>query len=127
MLEAELGVQLFQRAPKGMRLTEERVYLKDALDHPLKQIDLALRDVRSYSAQVETAFTLGLPPPLAQRFGPRLAGRLLKKLPNLKLRVIEDHSSRLAADLQRGLIDIAILIGVTPTTGSSAPRSSTNH
>jgi LysR family transcriptional regulator, nitrogen assimilation regulatory protein len=114
MLEADLGVQLFQRGPKGMQLTDEGAYLKEALDHPLKQVDLALRNVRSYSARVETAFTLGLPPPVAQKFGPRLAGRLLTELPNLKLRVVEDHSSRLAADLQRGLVDIAILIGVTP-------------
>ena len=114
MLEADLGVQLFQRGPKGMQLTDEGIYLKDALDHPLKQVDMALRNVRSYSARAETAFTLGLPPPLAQKFGPRLAARLLKELPNLKLRIIEDHSSRLAADLQRGLTDIAILIGVTP-------------
>ena len=114
MLEADLGVQLFQRGPKGMQLTDEGEYLKEALDHPLKQVDMALRNVRSYAARVETAFTLGLPPPLAQKFGPRLAGRLLKELPNLKLRIVEDHSSRLAADLQRGLVDIAILIGVTP-------------
>jgi DNA-binding transcriptional LysR family regulator len=114
MLEAELGVQLFQRAPKGMRLTDEGVYLREALDHPLGQIDLALRNVGSYAARVETAFTLGLPPPLAQRFGPRLAARLLTEMPNLKLRVVEDHSARLAADLARGLVDIAILAGVTP-------------
>lgn len=114
MLEADLGVQLFQRGPKGMLLTEEGEYLKEALDHPLKQVDMALRNVRTYSARVETAFTLGLPPPLAQKFGGRLASRLLSELPNLKLRIVEDHSSRLAADLQRGLVDIAILIGVTP-------------
>lgn len=114
MLEADLGVQLFQRGPKGMQLTDEGEYLKEALDHPLKQVDLALRNVRSYSSRVETAFTLGLPPPLAQKFGPRLADQLLRELPNVKLRIVEDHSSRLAADLQRGLVDIAILISVTP-------------
>ena len=113
LLEAELGVKLFQRVPKGMQLTDEGEYLKEALDYPLKQVDIALRNVGSYSARVETAFTLGLPPPLAQRFGPRLVERLRTELPSLKLRVVEDHSSRLAADLLRGLVDIAMLVDVT--------------
>lgn len=114
LLEAELGVRLFQRVPKGMRLTEEGEYLRDALDHPIKQIDTALRSVRTYSTRIETAFSLGLPPPLSRILGPRLFAKLCKEVPNLRLRIAEDHSARLAADLQRGLIDIAILVGVTP-------------
>ncbi len=114
LLETELGVKLFQRLPKGMRLTDEGEYLKEALDHPLKQVDLALRNVRSYSERVETAFTLGLPPAVAQLLGPRLFARLTSELPNLRLRIVEDQSARLSADLVRGLVDIAVLVGVTP-------------
>src|ERR1700757_2065995 len=113
LLEADLGVKLFQRAAKGMQLTEEGEYLKAALSHPLAQVDLALRNVRSHATRAETALTLGLPPPLAQSFGPLLVEALLARMPNLKLRVVEDHSSRLAADLLRGVVDIAGLSGVT--------------
>jgi DNA-binding transcriptional LysR family regulator len=114
LLESELGVKLFQRLPRGMRLTEEGAYLKEALDHPLRQLDLALTNVRSYAARVDIAFTMGLPPPVAQLLGPRLFLRLGRELPNLKLRFVEQDSAGLAADLLRGVVDIAILAGVTP-------------
>jgi DNA-binding transcriptional LysR family regulator len=114
LLEAELGVKLFERTPRGMQLTEEGQYLKDALDHPLGQLDLALQNVRNYAARIEVALTLGLSAPFARLLGPRLFLRLGSELPKLKLRVVEDGPSRLAADLLRGVVDIAILSGVTP-------------
>lgn len=114
LLESELGVPLFRRVPKGMRLTEEGEYLREALDHPLRQMDLALKNVRSFGARVDVSFTMGLPPGIAQLLGPRLFLRLARELPNLKLRFVEADSASLATDLLRGLVDIAILAGVTP-------------
>jgi DNA-binding transcriptional LysR family regulator len=114
LLEDELGVKLFERVPKGMRLTDEGEYLRDALEHPLQRIDIALRNVRSYSTRVEAALTLGLPPVIAQFLGPRLVGRLQRELPNLRLRIAEGDSGRLAEELARGLVDIAMLVGVAP-------------
>jgi DNA-binding transcriptional LysR family regulator len=57
---------------------------------------------------------MGLSPPVAQLLGPRLFLRLARELPNLKLRFVESDSTSLAADLLRGVVDIAILTGVTP-------------
>lgn len=114
LLEAELGVKLFERVPKGMRLTDEGEYLKDALEHPLRLIDIALRNVRSYSVRIEASLTLGLPPVVAPVIGPRVVGRLQRELPNLRLRIAEGDSGKLAEDLARGLVDIALLVGVVP-------------
>jgi DNA-binding transcriptional LysR family regulator len=114
LLEAELGVRLFQRVAKGMLLTDEGEYLKEALEHPLQLVDIALQNVRSYSARVEAALILGLPPVIAQFMGARLLQRLRTDMPNLKLRIAEGDSTRLAEDISRGLVDIALLIDVTP-------------
>lgn len=114
MLESELGVTLFRRVPKGMRLTDEGEYLKEALEHPLELVNNALHNVRSYAVRVEASLVLGLPPEIAQVLGPSVVQRLRKDLPNLNLKVVEGDSSRLAADLSRGLVDIAILIAVLP-------------
>jgi LysR family nitrogen assimilation transcriptional regulator len=114
LLEEELGVKLFERVAKGMVLTEEGAYLKEALEHPLQQMDLALHNVRAYSSRVEAALTFGLPPTVAKLMGPRLLSRLGRDLPHLKLRVVEDESVRLAADISKGLIDIAILVDAIP-------------
>ncbi|MDR2857734.1 MAG: LysR family transcriptional regulator [Novosphingobium sp.] len=114
LLESELGVKLFRRLPRGMRLTDEGEYLRDALGYPLHRLDLALQNVRSFAARVDVSFTMGLPPGVAHLLGPRLFLRLARELPNLRLRFVEDDSASLAAGLLRGAIDIAILAGVTP-------------
>lgn len=112
MLESELGVKLFQRVAKGMQLTDEGEYLREALHQPLDQLEMAFRNVRSYSERVEASLVLGLPPVVAQFFGPRLITRLRRDFPQLGLRIANEESDKLAADLARGLVDIAILVGV---------------
>lgn len=114
LLESELGTQLFQRVAKGMRLTDEGEYLREALSHPLNQIDMALQGVRSFSARVEATCSLGLPPPISQLLGPALISRLQADLPNLRLHIVEDHPVRLAGSLVRETLDVAILPGFTP-------------
>lgn len=114
LLESELGVSLFQRVAKGMMLTDEGEYLKEALEQPLQQIDMALQNVQSYATRVEATLTLGLPPVLATFIGPRLIGRLRSELPNLKLRIVESGSSRLAGEISRGLVDIALTVDSAP-------------
>jgi DNA-binding transcriptional LysR family regulator len=114
MMEAELGVELFRRVPKGMILTEEGEYLKQALEHPLELVNIALRNVKTHAVPVEASLVLGLPPMIAQTFGRRLITRIQRDLPNLRLKVTEGDSTKLATDLSRGLVDIALLIGIFP-------------
>jgi DNA-binding transcriptional LysR family regulator len=114
MMEAELGVELFRRVPKGMILTEEGEYLKQALEHPLELVNIALRNVKTHAVPVEASLTLGLPPMIAQTFGPRLVTRIQRDLPHLRLKVTEGDSTKLATDLSRGSVDIALLIGIFP-------------
>jgi LysR family transcriptional regulator, nitrogen assimilation regulatory protein len=114
LLETELGVKLFQRVARGMQLTEEGEYLRDALEHPLGLIDMALHNVRSYSSRIEATLRLGLPPVISQLMGMRLLLQLRAELPNLKLHLCEDDSPSLAGQLSRGLLDAAILADIIP-------------
>jgi DNA-binding transcriptional LysR family regulator len=114
LLEGELGVKLFGRTAKGMRLTDEGEYLADAVIRPLEQLDLALSNLRSYSTRAEAAFTMGMPPGVSGLLAPRLFLRLRSEMPNLKLRFVEDTSAQLSGELLRETIDIAIVAGVTP-------------
>lgn len=114
MLEAELGVKLFERTSKGMQLTDEGEYLKEALEHPIDLVQTALRNVRSIATRVEASLVLGLPPEIAKIIGARLVRRLRKDLPKLSLKIVEADSAMLAGELSRGLVDIALLVGVVP-------------
>lgn len=114
LLESELGVPLFKRVAKGMLLTEEGEYLKEAIEHPIELLHIALRNVRHRSLPVDASLVLGLPPEIAPVVGPRILRRLQQDVPNLRLRIAESDSARLAADLARGLVDIALLVGIFP-------------
>lgn len=114
LMEAELGVDLFTRVPKGMILTEEGEYLKQALEYPLEQVNLALRNVRSQAVPIDSSLVLGIPPAIAPFIGPRLVSRLQRQMPNLRLKISEGDSAKLGVDLDRSLVDIALLIGVFP-------------
>lgn len=114
MLESELGVKLFRRVPKGMQLTEEGEYLKQAIEHPVEQVHIALRNVRTHAVPVEASLVLGLPPIIAKALGARIVTRLQKDCPNLKLKIVEGDSGKLALELAGGLVDIALLVGIFP-------------
>lgn len=114
LLEADLGVQLFQRIPKGMRLTEEGDYLREALTHPLERIDAALHDIRSFSTRAEASCVLGLPTGIAKLLGPKLFRRFANEMPNLRLTLVEYESAQLETGLLRGHIDLALLAGLAP-------------
>lgn len=114
MLEAELGVKLFDRTSKGMQLTDEGEYLKEALEHPIDLVQTALRNVRSIATRVEASLVLGLPSEIAKIIGARLVRRLREDLPKLSLKVVEADSAMLAGELSHGLVDIALLVGVVP-------------
>jgi DNA-binding transcriptional LysR family regulator len=116
LLESELGVTLFRRVAKGMLLTDEGEYLKEALEHPLQQVDIALQNVRSYSARVEASLTLGLTPTMAGLLGSRVLEQLSSELPNLMLRITEGSSTQLASEVCRGLVDIALVVDAAPDT-----------
>lgn len=114
LMEAEVGVQLFERSPRGLRLTETGQFLKDALELPLTEIETALRSAGSYSTQIKASLTMGMPPSISELFGARLVARLREELPNIALRIVEDDSSKLAFDLSRRMIDTAILVSIVP-------------
>jgi LysR family transcriptional regulator, nitrogen assimilation regulatory protein len=114
LLEADIGAQLFERSPRGLRLTDTGQFLKDALELPLSEIETALRSARSYATHVKASLTIGMPPAISELFGARLIGRLAQDLPNIALRIVEEDSSKLSFDLSRRLVDAAILVSVVP-------------
>lgn len=114
LLEADIGAQLFERSPRGLRLTDTGQFLKDALELPLSEIETALRSARSYSTQIKASLTIGMPPSISELFGQRVIARLRAELPNIALRIVEADSSKLALDLSRRLIDTAVLVSIIP-------------
>ena len=50
LLETEIGVPLFSRTTRGMTLTDEGRYLQSAVAGPLRELAVALQNIRSLAA-----------------------------------------------------------------------------
>ena len=109
LLEEELGVALFSRTARGMRLTDEGEYLQSAVSGPLREVELALQNIRSLPTQVEANFAVGMPPSLADILARPLALGLARTFPNMEFRLIEGPTGGLVDWLNRGMVDFALL------------------
>jgi len=109
LLEEELGVTLFSRTARGMRLTDEGEYLRSAVAGPLREVELALQNIRTLPTLVEANFAIGMPPGLADILARPLALGLAKSFPNMEFRLIEGPTGGLVDWLNRGMVDFALL------------------
>lgn len=106
LLEAELGVALFDRQHKGVQTTEAGKYLQEQVGMGLTLIDQALREVRSMN--VAHQVTLAVSTATATWWLlPRIA-RFKQLHPQIELRCITTDTD---LDLARERIDLAITLG----------------
>lgn len=111
LLEEEMGVPLFARHRRGMVLTPEGEHLRAAIVGPLRQLDMAVEDVRSLSSELGGNVAFGMPPTVSYIFAGPLARRVAAQVPSVSLRIVEGYAGHLIDWLQRGELDIAILYG----------------
>jgi LysR family hydrogen peroxide-inducible transcriptional activator len=108
-LEEELGVALFERAPRNILLTPagEQIlrHAKLALSHVASMQEIAKHTKNPESASIR----LGIFPTLAPYLLPHVVPKLRKRFPNLELLLIEEKTEILIHQLRDGLIDAAIL------------------
>jgi DNA-binding transcriptional LysR family regulator len=109
LLEEELGVSLFNRTARGMRLTEEGAALRASVAGPLRELELALQNIRSFPFAAEANIAIGLPTGLADILATPLALRIDQAFPNIKLRIVEGLTGSLIDWLSRGVVDFVLL------------------
>jgi LysR family nitrogen assimilation transcriptional regulator len=108
-LEHELGVALFDRRPRGIRLTGAG---RDLLDHArriLREVALAEAHVKRARVTARGRVVLGTSPTLAPLLLPGCVARARTECPSVMLRVVEEFSTQLYDDLLAGRVDVAVL------------------
>lgn len=113
LLEEELGLALFARHRRGMRLTREGEELFARIAAPLGEIDAALREMRQRAAPATrpAVLTFGVPPTIAAVLAGPLARRVGQEAPHITLRLVEGFAGHLANAIGRGEIDLVLLYG----------------
>ena len=108
-LEDDLGVKLFDRLGRSIRLTEAgRAFIPRARAI-LEQMDAARTSAADKNADLRGSVTVGVIPTVAPYRMPGYAASFAKKFPDAKLRIIEDTTSVLVQGLRDLSIDVAIL------------------
>src|SRR3984885_990874 len=108
-LEDDLGVKLFDRLGRSIRLTEAgRAFIPRARAI-LEQMDAPRTSAADKNADLRGSVTVGVIPTVAPYRMPGYASSFTKKFPDAKLRIIEDTTSVLVQGLRDLSIDVAIL------------------
>lgn len=115
LLEVELGVSVFIRHGRGVRLTDPGKTLYEHALGILHQCDRT-RDLLQHSVeQVSGKVTVGLPPSLCKLLAAPLLGALKEKHSSIRVTVREGLSSHLKDWLVGGSLDCALVYNATPS------------
>lgn len=114
-LEAELGVLLFVRESRGVRVTEAGERFRAHVNEILAGLAQAVDAARGAAAEPEGEVRLGLPGPITEMVGVALIEAIARRYPRLRLRLVEAMSGYVLEWLRNGRVDLAILY-VTPET-----------
>jgi LysR family transcriptional regulator, nitrogen assimilation regulatory protein len=111
LLEEELGVQLFERHPRGAAPTEAAMLLLDRAAFILRYLEQVRTDVAATQGDPRGPVALGMSPGLALTLAPALFEAIGDRYPGVQLQIVEDFTDTLQERLLHGTVDLAILNG----------------
>jgi len=108
-LEEDLGVKLFDRLGRSVRLTEAgRAFIPRARAI-LEQMEMARSSVADKNADLRGSLAVGVIPTVAPYLMPSYTAAFARNYPDAKLRILEETTSVLVEGLRDLSIDVAIL------------------
>ncbi len=113
-LESETGVQLLQRLPRGVRLTQAGVTLYESAQRILSEAARLDRRLAHSQQRDLVPVVVGASPTLARLLLPGLFEKSIAAISNLELRAREAFTPELIDWLERGMIDVAVLTNPEP-------------
>jgi len=108
-LEEELGVELFERTARSIRLTEAgKVFLVEA-SSVLQRADEAVAKVRTAGRRPEGTLSVGFAPSLTVDLLPTALRRFQKTHPSIRVSLHDMSSEEMLRGLRRGDIQLALM------------------
>ena len=119
-LETYLGVQLIERQPRKVTLTETGAKILPLARRILQESDEIVSMARNEHDPLSGKLKVGLIPTIGPYLLPLIARKLRKQLPRLKLLLYEYQTQPLLEKLRAGDIDLGILALPVPLDGLEA-------
>lgn len=111
-LEEDLGILLFERRHRGVRLTEAGRHFVGEVSAGIDQLNHAVRTAGAISSGAEGHLAIGLHGPIGSAFLTELRRRYRTTYPVIEQSVIEGRSSEMIALVRDGKLDVALILGV---------------
>jgi LysR family hydrogen peroxide-inducible transcriptional activator len=108
-LEVELGVRLFDRLGRAVRLTDMGQVFLPRARAILSELRAAKEEVTEKQSSVSGPVRLGVIPTIAPYFLPERIALFSRQFPEASISVVEDVTVHLMERLRAGLIDLAII------------------
>ncbi len=114
-LEAELGMPLLVRLPRGVRLTAPGRQFLDHCRRALRELERAKEELRANTGSPKGQVILGVSPTLGPLLVPGVVERVRRQCPQVALKIVEHFSTLLFDGLLTGRIDVALLTNPSAT------------
>lgn len=106
-LEERLGVELFERGGRAVRLSDEGAKL---LTYARRMLRLSQDVLCAFDEDtIEGTVRIGLPDDYAERFLPEIMARFARSNPRVELQIVCETTSNLIEHVDKGHLDVAII------------------
>ena len=126
-LEAELGVQLFDRSQKQLTLTPEGSVFLKRIELALRNIDEAILEVNDYKQLQKGTIKIGIPPMMGAYLFPKVFSGFRQLHPNLEVLLFEEGSLSIREKLESDELDFGIIIVPDSTPNLNVLKMSCNQ
>lgn len=109
LLEQSLGVTLFERTKRMVRLTPEGEYLKKEIGKTFRQLDILKLNLKQIGSGQRGSLRLGYVGAAMHTILPGLLKKFLKHFPDVTLHLHEMDNTQQVEALKNGMIDIGFL------------------
>jgi len=109
-LEAELGIQLFDRSQKQLSLTPEGTVFLNRIELALRNIQDAVLEVNDYKQLQKGTIKIGIPPMMGAFLFPKIFSSFQKRYSQLEIFLHEEASMTIREKLERDELDFGIII-----------------
>ena len=107
-MEDELGVALFDRSNKKVRMTEAGEILRGYMTPALEQIDRGVQALRGNAEALTGSIRLGTTPSFNTRMVPHCVSSFLQHYPGIQVTVQELPAAMIVSQLAAGQLDLAV-------------------
>ena len=109
-LEAELGIQLFDRSQKQLSLTPEGAVFLNRVELALRNIQDAVLEVNDYKQLQKGTIKIGIPPMMGAYLFPKIFSSFQRQYSHLDIFMHEEGSMSIREQLEQDDLDFGIII-----------------